>query len=305
MNQIRVSLFGKLSIQHGDDQRAPIEAIKAQELLCFLLLHPGRPQARELLANTLWADQPEERGRQYLRKALWQLQSSLDGGRSEPLLLVAQGEIVINGHADIWTDASLFETAFHAAKGVQGRHLAPAQAEQLHAAVALYRGELLEGWYQEWCIIERERYEIMYLTTLDKLMGYCETRREFERGIEHGLRILGRDRAREHTHRALMRLYYLAGDRTTAIRQFQRCVTALREELDVAPSSQTMALSDRIRSGSNGAPPLAETEEAEARTPDGGLQGLVGHLQQIESAIHTVRVQLTRKIDPRDPAQRR
>ena len=36
---------------------------------------------------------------------------------------------------------------------------------------ALYRGDLLTGWYQDWCLIERERYQCMFVSLLDKLMA--------------------------------------------------------------------------------------------------------------------------------------
>jgi DNA-binding SARP family transcriptional activator len=44
-----------------------------------------------------------------------------------------------------------------------------------------------------------------------------------------------------------MRLYYRAGDRTAALRQFERCITALCEELDVRPGKRTLVLYDQIR----------------------------------------------------------
>src|SRR5262245_54762154 len=69
VSTLRISLFGKLALRWGEGEPLVVEAQKAQELLCFLLLHRERPQPRELLASVLWADLPGERGRQYLRKA--------------------------------------------------------------------------------------------------------------------------------------------------------------------------------------------------------------------------------------------
>jgi len=44
-----------------------------------------------------------------------------------------------------------------------------------------------------------------------------------------------------------MRLLYLAGDRTGALRQFERCRNALSDELGVAPGQRIRALYERIR----------------------------------------------------------
>jgi transcriptional activator len=44
----------------------------------------------------------------------------------------------------------------------------------------------------------------------------------------------------------LMRMRYFAGDRAGALREFQRCEAALREELGVAPAKQTTELREQI-----------------------------------------------------------
>jgi DNA-binding SARP family transcriptional activator len=87
----------------------------------------------------------------------------------------------------------------------------------------------------------------MFLSMLSKLMDYCEARREYDTGIEYGERILSFDIARERTYRSLMRLHYMARDRTTALRLYDRCVKALRSELDVAPATSTVTLYEQIR----------------------------------------------------------
>jgi hypothetical protein len=88
----------------------------------------------------------------------------------------------------------------------------------------------------------------MYLIMLDKLMGYCEAHRKYEAGLVCGVVSLRYDLARERTHWRMMRLHYLAGDRTAALRQFERCVAALDEELGVRPAKRTVALYEQIRS---------------------------------------------------------
>jgi DNA-binding SARP family transcriptional activator len=86
------------------------------------------------------------------------------------------------------------------------------------------------------------RLQNIYLLMLDKLMKYCETQALFETGIQYGVRALRCDRAREITYRWLMRLCYLSGDRTGALRYYSRCEEALRTELEVEPTAQTHAL---------------------------------------------------------------
>ena len=251
MSGVEVRLFGRFAVRCGDQVVNGLRPRKVQELLAYLLLERDRPHHREILADLLWSDSPSAGSRKCLRQALWRLQAVLTSQR-DPLtarvLLVEHDWVQLHPQADVWLDVAEFEGAFDLVHGVPGQQLDSRCAQLLEDAVHLYRGELLEGWYQDWCVYERERLQQMYLAMLDKLMGYCEAQREYETGLMYGARILRHDPARERTHRRLMRLHCLSGDRTTALRQYQQCVVALEEELGVRPAGRTTVLYEQIRS---------------------------------------------------------
>jgi DNA-binding SARP family transcriptional activator len=250
MPMFQVRLFGKFSVSCDNQILDGLESRKAQELFGFLLVRRERPQSREFLAELLCGDCDDPHGRKSLRQALWQIQSAF-GARSlqsQPAILdIGPDWVQIHPAADFWLDVAAFEAAFLSLDRVPGDSLSSNGAAALRQAADLYTGDLLEGWYQDWCLFERERLQNIYLSMLDKLMGYCLLQGDYEAGLAYGDRILRQDRARERTHQWMMRLHYLAGDRTGAIRQYDRCVAALRDELDLAPSRRTEALYEQIR----------------------------------------------------------
>ena len=65
--------------------------------------------------------------------------------------------------------------------------------QALESAVALYRGELIASWYQDWCIYERDRLQLTYLAMLEKLMGHCEAKASYAKGVGYGQAILRYD----------------------------------------------------------------------------------------------------------------
>src|SRR5215469_6947387 len=182
-------------------------------------------------------------------QVLWQLQSAL-GSQHESAraraLLVEPDWVQLNSEADIWLDVAVFEQAYNLVQKTAGQELNGSLAQLLQDTVQLYQGPLLEGWYNDWCLYERERLQGIYLAMLDKLMGYCEVHQDYETGLLYGMRIMCYDRARERTHRRLMRLHYLSGDRSAALRQYEQCTTALAEELGAKPSKHTIALYEQI-----------------------------------------------------------
>ena len=99
----------------------------------------------------------------------------------------------------------------------------------------------------------RERLQNMYLGMLEQLMDYYELRREYERALVYGGRLLQQDRARECVHVRVMRLRYLSGDRIGALRRYQRCVEALDQELSrkAIPQDPRALRADQNRSIGN------------------------------------------------------
>lgn len=248
MPTLQVRLFGRLDIRCADAPVNGVDARKVQELLCYVLLHRDRLQCRESLADLLWGDTAAAQSRKYLRQALWQLQAAMcpHGVR----LLTAEAEWVgLHPDADIWLDVAAFECAYARSKGVPGQALDADGFAALRRGADLCRGELLEGWYQDWCLRDRERLAEMHLAMLDKLMDHCAATGDFEEGLEFGARSLACDHARERTYRRLMRLHLAGGDRTGALRVYERCVEALRGELGVGPEGRTVGLWEAVRGG--------------------------------------------------------
>src|SRR5688572_30643688 len=258
MSSIKVSLFGKFKVAYGE-KGTYIRARKVQELFVYLLMFRNHPQPRESLSEVLWADQPVTKSRKNLRQTLWHLQSTFKKTKNSSRLevFIDDGWVNIRFPTDFWLDIAEFEQIFELVNHKRVRELSVEDFEAMRYAVDLYKGDVLEGWYQDWCIFERERFQMMHLMLLDKLVQYCEIHQKYDAGLAYGWQILRHDHAYERAHRQLMRLYALAGDRTQALHQYQRCVTALEVELGVGPSARTTQLYDQIETDTFVAPLFA------------------------------------------------
>ena len=284
-------MFGKFTAHHDAGMLTGLEATKDQELLSYLLIHRDRPHSREALASLLWGDTSTEKSKKYLRQALWHLHAALncDTGNNSEVLMVDHDWLSLNPCSNLWTDVADFESAFLAAEGIPGRQLDADKARGLKDAVTLYNDDLLPGYYQDWILFERERLQNMYLLMLDKLIVYLQFRGDYEVAQGYGATILRYDPARERTHRQLMHLYSLAGDRTSALRQFERCAQALKQELDVKPERKTVELYERIKSDQMG---HSETTEPRNSSSD----DILTRLKQLQAIVSGVQRRIQRDI---------
>ena len=298
MSLLHISLFSKFRVEFSDQIVSGIESQKTQEFLSYLLLYRNRLHSRESLADLLWPDNLQAKA--YLRRVLWQIQSTLGecDDAAKEMLLVDANWIQINTAASFWLDISCFEQTFALVKGVSGTDFSPETARQVQEAVDLYSGDLLQGWYLDWCILERERYQQMFLSMLDKLMAYEKAKQNYEVGWTYGMTILRYDPLREHTHRELMALYYLAGNRSESLKQYHRCAALLDKELGVRPAYETESLYRQLKG--NTLPPAVfpQRQLTNDRTVDHetSLQGLLKDLKQIQTALAVIQERVQHEI---------
>jgi len=101
--------------------------------------------------------------------------------------------------------------------------------------------------------LQRKMMEVLYY-----LLAYHERSGEVKRAIELAYRQVDIEPWREETHRDLMRLLALDGQRSAALAQYKTCQLVLEEELNAEPTAETSALYRRIAE-SDGRPPLNHT----------------------------------------------
>ena len=285
MSALSFHLFGKFSALRDSQPLKGLDASKDQQLLSFLLLRRNQYHSREAVATMFWGDHSTERSKKYLRQSLWHLQAALGSPQNghSSYLLIEHDWLQVNPSNRPWCDVDEFEKAFSAAQGVSPAQLSEEQAEKLKNAVALYSDDLLTGWYQDWVLFERERLQNDYLLLLDKLSTYSELHNEYEQSQTYAGNILRYDPARERTHRQLMRLYYLSGDRTAALRQYERCVSVLKRELGVTPERRTIDLHQQIKADQFD--PAQPSEPSVTPAASSEPVDLLGCLKQIQGML--------------------
>lgn len=217
-------------------------------LFYYLLLNRQIPHTREQLATVFWGESPPSVARKNLRNALWRLSQSFQfvGGSLEDLITVEEDYITFADAGSYQLDVDEFEAAVRCSRDKTSHELTLEQVSLLERAADLYRGDLLEGVYEDWCVFERERLRLAFLDILHRLMNYHGHHGNYERGLEYGQRILRIDPTREKTHRETMMIHWMAGNRDAALLQYRACREILHRELGVEPMQETRHLHETI-----------------------------------------------------------
>jgi DNA-binding SARP family transcriptional activator len=241
---LHIGLLGDFRIENGD---APIEGVdrpRLQSLLAYLLLHADAPQLRQHVAFIFWPDSSEAQARTNLRKQIYHLRHALP--QPDRYLNADSKNVQWQPDAPFTLDVAQFEAQLARAKEAEASGEQQAERDAFAAAVALYKGDLLPGSYDDWVLTERERLSQQFIAALERLILLCEEGRDYQAGIEYAQRLLRHDPVHEASYRRLMRLHALNGDRARALRAYHTCATILERELGVEPSAQTQEAYQRL-----------------------------------------------------------
>jgi ATP/maltotriose-dependent transcriptional regulator MalT/two-component SAPR family response regulator len=207
----------------------------SKELFFCLLQHPQGLRKEEIGA-IFWPGHTPQKLDGIFRSTLYRLRRVL----SRNSVAFDAGRYHISREIDYWLDAQDFEKSLDQA--ASARSTVEEQITLLEQALALHKGDYLEGIYADWCVTERERLRARYMAAMEALAGLYADRGELPRAIELYQYMLSQDQYQELAHRELMRCYYRQNDRAAAIRQYQICVRILRDELGIDPMAETESL---------------------------------------------------------------
>ncbi len=225
LGQPRASLDGE-SIQW------PIQ--QSRDLFFCLLQHPQGLRKEEIGA-LFWPDHQPHKLDGIFRSTLYRLRRSV----FRESVVFSDGMYRFNWDSDYWYDVKTFEALLSQAEEAP---LAEEQRELFEEALALWQGDYLEGIYDDWCVLERERLRELHLTACESLATLYAMRGNLQDAVEAYQQLVALDPYREPAHRELMRCHYRLGDRAAAIKQYQNCVQILRDDLGLSPASETEAL---------------------------------------------------------------
>lgn len=243
MGPLRARLLGGFDLRIGNRPlRNPASRV-SRSVLAFLLLNSDRPHSRDLLAGTFWPDHSNAHARRRLSQSLWEIRRALAPAHLPVPFVVQLGDsVLLDPEARILVDHREFITELDHARQADTNF---AQRDHLLEAVNLYRGDLLDGFYDDWIEQERQNTRHQFVLACRKLVDLLIGEGDYTRALTYAHRLVVIDPFDEAGHQLAMRLSVLMGDYGAAKRQYLTLSRLLRE-LGTTPSPQTTALSVAI-----------------------------------------------------------
>ena len=243
---IRITLLGDVGVERDGARVGLPTSGKATALLVWLALNPGE-HARARVAPLLWPEVLDESARGSLRTAVWALRNALG-----PEALVTTRTTL-----GLAPDASV--------DVLELRRLI--ESGRTEEAGELAHAELAPGIEEEWLDEAREAHRVMLDELYERVAAESERAGDHAAAVVWARRRVWLDPVSEEAQQALLRRLAAVGDRAGALHSFSRFRTRLRSDLGLAPSPETVALVETIRSADTASAELPARLAAAAARP--------------------------------------
>ena len=249
MTVLKLLWLGSPVIEY-DGRPLRLEMRKTLALLAYLSLSPQKP-TREILATLFWPEYDQQHALANLRRHLSSLAKILPAG----LLESDREKIGLNREEWIKIDVDEFtEQLKNAEKLFQTTDEIVECTSAFETAVAIYKGDFFEGFNLKDCIefdgwqrFQREGLREEYGRALEKLAEVYQQAEAWDKAIGCARTWLALDRLHEPAYRLLMTLYFLSGQKSAALHQYEECQKVLEQELGQPPEAETLKLHEAIR----------------------------------------------------------
>jgi DNA-binding SARP family transcriptional activator len=198
--------------------------IGAQRVVAFLALQ-RRALQRIYVAGALWPRSDEAHANASLRSALWRLHRW-----GAPIVEATQTDLRLA--PDVRVDVS---ATTHRLLGTLDGGNSP-ELETVRWACALEA--LLPDWYDDWLVIEQERYRQLRVQMLEMLSERLMQEQRWAAAVQTGLAAVAAEPLRESAHRATIAAHLAQGNVGDAWRQYRAYRDLLRRQIGVAPSPE-------------------------------------------------------------------
>ena len=209
-----------------------------------------RPVPREELAEILWSGQtpPQwDTALKALASKLRRLAAPWSSGEDGPPRIEGEyGCYRLELPRGSWVDLEAARNALDAAEGSLRAGKPRSGWAPASVAITIARRGFLPGEEGPWIEAMRTKLEGIFLRALDAYTEICLNTAQPELAARMAEEAIAREPYRESSYQRLMLALTAQGNRAEALRVFHRCRELLRDELGVAPSSETEAVYLRL-----------------------------------------------------------
>ncbi|HEY0080412.1 MAG TPA: BTAD domain-containing putative transcriptional regulator [Pyrinomonadaceae bacterium] len=217
---------------------------RARDILCFIASRPHRRASKDTIIDTFWEEADFDAVEKNFHPTISHIRKALNSNQplKQNFLLYRDGDYLLNPDFSYRIDIEEFDHLVAAGETARRARDQETFVNSYEQAIKLYRGDFMQGCYDEWAEQQRSYYREQYLRLLETLAAAAQKSEEWSRSLDLAQKILKDDPFREDVHCMMMRAHAALGNRVAVREQYETVKRLLRKELGVEPAAETQRI---------------------------------------------------------------
>ncbi|HEX8459533.1 MAG TPA: BTAD domain-containing putative transcriptional regulator [Pyrinomonadaceae bacterium] len=217
---------------------------RARDILCFIASRRHRRASKDTIIDTFWGEADFDAVEKNFHPTVSHIRKALNSNQpvKQNFLLYRDSDYLLNQEFSYRIDTEEFDRLVTEAEAAKRAGEHERYVSCYEQALALYRGDFMQGSYDEWVEEQRSYYREQHLRMLEVLTVAAQKAEEWPRSLQLAQRILADDQFREDVHCMIMRAHAALGNRAAVKEQYEQLRRVLRKELGVEPAAETQKI---------------------------------------------------------------
>ncbi|RCX21408.1 two-component SAPR family response regulator [Fontibacillus phaseoli] len=229
----RINMFRQVSVEMKEGRQSLLQwrTTRAQELFLYLLQHRGQLVRKSTLAEMFWPEYEHDKVYSQLYTTVYHIRKTLKPFGSR-IQIVNTTEGYMMSLDQISLDTEEWE-----AKLAVLPHASGDSIDDYIDVMKMYAGDYLQEYDYWWAESERQRLKNLWLEASYVIAGWYRDQALWDKAISGYQHVCALYPLEEESHFALMKIYASLNNSAMVEIQYNALETALREELNLRPSS--------------------------------------------------------------------
>jgi len=222
---------------------------RSRDILCFITSRRHHRASKDTIIDTFWGETDFEVVEKNFHPTVSHIRKALNSNQplKQNFLLYRDGDYQLNAEYSYRIDLEEFDRLLNEGENARRARDFDKCLEAYERAIALYRGEFMQGSYEPWVEEQRTYYRQQYLRLLEALASVAQKTGDWSKSMLLAQRILHEDQFREDIHCLILRAQAALGNRGAVKEHYEGLKRLLQEELGVEPSAETRKLYEELR----------------------------------------------------------
>ena len=251
VTDLTVNMLGPVAILRDPSRPLAADAWttrRARDILCFIVSRRHHRASKDTIIDTFWGETDMAVVEKNFHPTVSHIRKALNSNQplKQNFLLYRDGDYQLNPEFSYRIDTEDFDRLLNEGENARRARKFEECVRAYEQALALYRGEFMQGSYEPWVEEQRTYYREQYLRLLESLAKVAETAADWQKAMQLAQLIVREDQFREDIHCLILRAHAATGNRGAIKDHYEALKRILDDELGVEPSPETRKLYQQL-----------------------------------------------------------